>query len=87
MDKGIVGSIPSEELDDRFTYHKPSPAQQDYYSDIRVFAHDLADTVNKLVPHCREKSLAMTKIEEAVFWANAGIARHRGSVHGGQDEG
>lgn len=26
--------------------------------------------------HSREKSLAMTKLEEAVMWANAGIARN-----------
>ena len=25
---------------------------------------------------CRERSLAITKLEEAVMWCNAGIARH-----------
>ncbi|WP_459213736.1 Acb2/Tad1 domain-containing protein [Paenibacillus macerans] len=28
------------------------------------------------VPNSREKSLAMTKLEQSVFWANAGIARN-----------
>jgi hypothetical protein len=31
--------------------------------------------LNELVPDSREKSLAITHLEEAVMWANAGIAR------------
>jgi hypothetical protein len=34
-----------------------------------------ADAVLDLVPPGREQSLAFTALEEAMFWANAGIAR------------
>lgn len=63
------------EIDTRFTYHKPSGDQPDRYNQIRRMAHDLAIELGHLVPDSREKSLALTKLEEAVMWANAGIAR------------
>jgi hypothetical protein len=40
----------------------------------------MAEHVDALVPDGREKSLALTKIEEAMFWANAGIARQPDDV-------
>lgn len=36
-------------------------------------AHDFADSL----PAGREKSLAMTHLEETMFWANAAIAREK----------
>lgn len=38
-------------------------------------AKELALLVDELCPEGREKSLAITKIEESVMWANAAIAR------------
>ena len=43
---------------------------------IRSKARALAHFIDKSVPDSREKSLAMTKLEECVMWANAGIARN-----------
>jgi hypothetical protein len=37
---------------------------------------ELAEEITRSCPECREKSLALTKVEEAVMWANAAIARH-----------
>lgn len=37
---------------------------------------DLAYVINATCPDGREKSLAMTKLEEAAMWANAAIARN-----------
>lgn len=65
-----------EEIDCNFTYHAPKPGQPEIYQDIRTLAKELALDINEVVPEGREKSLALTKLEEAVFWANAGIARH-----------
>ena len=46
------------------------------YQEIRTLAKMFSDLVDNLVPKSREASLAQTKIEEAVMWANAGIARN-----------
>lgn len=59
-----------------FTYHPPTPAKAEKHQAVRDAAKELAVLVMAVVPASREQSLAMTKIEEAVMWANAGIARH-----------
>jgi hypothetical protein len=65
-----------EKIDNAFTYHAPKPGQPEIYVRIRDQAKDLAYLIDDLVPDSREKSSALTKLEEAVFWANAGIARN-----------
>lgn len=65
------------DIENRFTYHPPvDQAQADIYVAIRDKAKELALFINDNTPECREQSLAMTALEEAVFWANAAIARH-----------
>lgn len=64
-----------DELDIRFTYHAPKPGQSEKYQQIRDRAKDLAGLMDILCPDSREFSLAITKLEEAVMWANAAIAR------------
>ena len=63
-------------MENNFTYHKPKDDQPERYITIRDNAKQLADSMNHLCPPSRELSLAMTKLEEAVFWANASIARN-----------
>ena len=58
-----------------FKYHIPRQGQADVYAEIRRKARELADMLAAQCPNSRERSLAITKIEEAVFWANASIAR------------
>lgn len=63
-------------LRDRFEYHPPSsPAVGEDHAHVRERLLDAAVTLNNLLPEGREKSLAITKLEEAMFWANAAIAR------------
>lgn len=64
-----------QELDIRFTYHSPKPGQPQKYEQLRGTAKHLATMFQELCPDSRELSLAITKLEEAVFWANAAIAR------------
>lgn len=68
--------IDEGDLRNRFNYHPPStPARQADHEDIRAVCLEVAMQINWLVPDGREKSLAITKLEEAMFWANAGLAR------------
>jgi hypothetical protein len=68
--------IDARDIDTRFTYHAPKAGQPELYESLRGRARNLAYYANECVPDGREKSLAMTKLEEFVFWANAAIARN-----------
>lgn len=66
----------STDLANRFTYHAPKDGQAERYQAIRDAVHQVAHLVNSECPESREKSLAVTHLEDAVMWANAAIARH-----------
>jgi len=65
-----------EQIDNNFTYHPPIGTQQERYVDLRETAKGLAYKACNNCPTSRELSLALTKLEEFVFWANAAIARN-----------
>ena len=52
-----------------FSYHPPMPGQTERYTLLRAEAQRIARTVLSNCPAGRERSLALTKIEEAVMWA------------------
>lgn len=68
-----------EEINDRiqndFKFHPADEAKGQTHQAVREACELAAHKINSLVPESREKSLALTKLEEAMFWANAGIAR------------
>ena len=64
-----------KEIEIRFTYHSPNPEQNEFYKRIRNQAKNLAKDFAAYCPDSRERSLAITKLEESVMWANAAIAR------------
>lgn len=64
------------QIENNFSYHAPKPGQPEIYQEIREKAKEFAYLIEGLVPNSREKSLAMTNLEQAVFWANAAIARN-----------
>lgn len=66
----------NQQIENNFSYHAPQPGHPEIYQEIREKAKDLAYLIDELAPNSREKSLAMTKLEEAVFWDNAAIARN-----------
>jgi hypothetical protein len=63
----------------RFTYASPQPDQIPRYQEIRVCAFELAKLIAEDCPPSREKSLAITHLEQTVMWANASIARNEGT--------
>lgn len=71
-----IDEATSKKLENNFAYHKPLPGQPERYVVIRDKAKELALLFNQECPQSRELSLAMTKLEEVVFWANASIARN-----------
>lgn len=66
-----------DELINRFRYH-PAVKQdtKDSHEKIRKLCLDLALELNVQLADSREKSLAMTNLEEVMFWGNAGVARY-----------
>ncbi len=65
-----------EQIDNNFSYHPPKGDQSERYEAIREKAKQLARKINEDCPESREKSLALTNLEQAVMWANASIARN-----------
>ena len=65
-----------EQIQRNFTYHAPKGSQPARYEAIRAMAKQFAEMIEGSCPDSREKSLAFTKLEEVVMWANASIARN-----------
>lgn len=64
------------ELQRRFDFHPATTAEKGAtHQAARDAALRFAIVIDDIVPPGREKALAMGKIEEAMFWANAAIAR------------
>lgn len=64
----------TEQIRRSFTYRAPNADQVPRYEHLRHLAKDLADMIDAYCPPSREKSLAITKLEESVMWANKAIA-------------
>lgn len=63
-------------IENRFSYHPPKEGQSEKYQEIRNSCKAIAERVLYLTPPCREQSIAITKLEEAMMWANSAIARN-----------
>jgi len=67
------------DLQNRFEYHPPTtPARIQEHEKVRANCLALAGNLDLLLPDGREKSLAVTHLEEVMFWANAALARQEG---------
>lgn len=68
--------LSTDELSSRFDHH---PSTNDVIStahtDVREAFKSVAEFIDDLLIDGREKATALTKIEEAMFWTNASIAR------------
>jgi hypothetical protein len=70
------------ELAHRFDYHPPRTNETKLrHEQVRETLLSAADQLVELTgAPCREQSTAITKLEEAMFWANAAIARDLGNM-------
>jgi hypothetical protein len=60
----------------RFAFHAATTKEKkDEHTSVRASIGRLAEQLDGDLPNGREKALALTKLEEAMFWANAAIAR------------
>lgn len=66
----------NEQIENNFKYHTPTEDKVHYYNELREQTKRTAELIDLRCPNSREKSLALTKLEEAVMWANASIARN-----------
>ena len=70
----------SLELDHRFAFHPAADEEKrNAHSSVRTLLASAASDLNGWIPDSREKSIVMTKLEEAMFWANAALARQKDS--------
>ena len=67
-----------KQLERDFNHHPPVSAEDGArHEDVRLAIKASAAYLDGKVPDGREKAVMHTKLEEAMFWANAGIARSR----------
>ena len=65
------------EIEKRFTYHPPKDANQiRKFEMLRDKMKYVAELIFENCPDSRERSVALTKLEECNMWANAAIARN-----------
>lgn len=65
-----------EDIENRFKFHAATTEEKrDEHTSIRQACRRLADELNERLPEGREKSLAVTHLEEVMFWSNAAVAR------------
>lgn len=74
------------EIGHRFSHHPPP---NDHvvraHEGVRSLCGELANYLQAMLPDGREKALAMTKLEETMFWSNAAIARNPDDVTKGRE--
>jgi hypothetical protein len=56
-----------------FEYQQPTPSDIKAIQQVRAALKVAYDALHEYVPASRERSLALTKMEEASMWANKGI--------------
>lgn len=65
-----------EDIENRFSFHPANTVdRQQFHGWVRTRCESLATYLNDAIPPGREQALALTKLEEVMFWANAAVAR------------
>ncbi len=65
-------------IENNFTYHPPTTEEiVKVYEDIRSNFKNLAKFLVETLPICAEVEKALSRLEEAMFWSNAAMARNK----------
>lgn len=60
----------------RFAFHAATTEEKRAeHGSVRQLLGDVAQELGAKLPEGRERAIVLTKLEEAMFWANAAIAR------------
>lgn len=66
----------ADDITNRFSFHPADTEEKRAaHEHIQARCRELAHELNEALPEGREKSTAITKLEEVMFWANAATAR------------
>ncbi len=68
--------LTDSDIRERFIYHTPSEEGIESHARLSGVMITAATVVEATCIDSREKSLALTKLEEAKFWASAAVARN-----------
>ena len=64
-------------MNDKAKYTEVNPEQQDRIDKVRYMFSEMYDLIEQYCQPGKETSLAITKLEEAQFWAIKGISREK----------
>lgn len=65
-----------DDIENRFAFHPATSEEKvNAHTSVRQACRRLADELNERLPEGREKSLAITHLEDVMLWSNAAIAR------------
>jgi hypothetical protein len=75
----IHASLGPEEIENRFGFHKAAiegpHATAPKHSQLRIQFKEIAYFLDDVLPSSREKSLAITHLEEASMWSHKAVAK------------
>jgi hypothetical protein len=67
--------ITQADIDNRFDYHAPNPRKVILHENVRMAVKAIAEYLVNTCPPGRDLSRAIADLEDAMFHANAAIAR------------
>jgi hypothetical protein len=77
MLEGVGRIMDVNNLIHRFRFHAAKDDEKrDAHTSVRQHCLETALFINEKCPDGREKELAIERLEEVMFWANASLARH-----------
>lgn len=66
----------SAEIAERFKFHPATEVTGPMHENVRDVHRQVAEWVETNVPDSREKSLALTSLQQSMMWCNAAVAIH-----------